>query len=97
MSSVTVTLSSLGQVEIPEHIRNELHWQTGCELILETTPLGVLLRPSAANRALRLEDLRGFLKRAGPPLSTDALCAPVDNNTDWDAAGSAPEVRVWEV
>jgi len=34
MSSVTVTLSSLGQVEIPEHIRAKLHWQTGCELIL---------------------------------------------------------------
>ncbi|WP_295435619.1 AbrB/MazE/SpoVT family DNA-binding domain-containing protein [uncultured Thiodictyon sp.] len=88
MSSVTVTLSSRGQVEIPEHIRAELHWQTGRELILETTPAGLLLKPRPANKALRLEDLRGFLKHAGPPLSTDALCAPVDIGAEWDAAES---------
>ena len=86
MSTATVTLSSQGQIEIPKHIRDELHWEDGDALILETTEAGILLRPQAAQKPLRLEALRGFLKHEGPPVSTHDLCAPIDASADWDAA-----------
>jgi AbrB family looped-hinge helix DNA binding protein len=86
MSTVTVILNQ-GQIEIPKHIRDELHWKSGHALILETTDSGVLLRAQTAKKPLRLEALRGFLKQdGGPPVSTDDLCAPVDASADWDAA-----------
>lgn len=85
MSIATVILNQ-GQVEIPKHIRDELHWESGHALIIETTDTGVLLRPQTANKPLRLEALRGFLKQAGPPVTIDELCAPVDASADWDAA-----------
>lgn len=87
MSTDTVTLSSQGQIEIPKHIREQLHWEDGHALILEITEAGILLRPqTATKKPLRLESLRGFLKQDGPSLSTEDLCAPVDANGDWDAA-----------
>ena len=48
MSIATITLSSKGQVVIPKEIRDELHWESGQELTIETTESGVLLksRPS---------------------------------------------------
>ncbi|MBK1725062.1 AbrB/MazE/SpoVT family DNA-binding domain-containing protein [Thiocystis violacea] len=87
MSTATVTLSSQGQIEIPKHIRDELHWEDGHALFLETTEAGILLRAQpATNKPLRLESLRGFLKPDGPSLSTEDLSAPVDASADWDAA-----------
>ena len=86
MSTATVTLSNHGRIEIPKHICDELHWESGHALILETTETGLLLRPQTAKKPRRLEDLRGFLKQDGPPLSTDDLCAPVDARADWATA-----------
>ncbi len=80
MSIATVIINQ-GQIEIPKHIRDELHWESGHALILETTDAGVLLRAQTAKKPLR-----GFLKQDGPPVSTDDLCAPVDAGADWDAA-----------
>ena len=57
MSIATVILNQ-GQVEIPKHIRDELHWESGHALILETTEAGILLRPQAVQKPLRLEALR---------------------------------------
>ncbi|WP_295408640.1 AbrB/MazE/SpoVT family DNA-binding domain-containing protein [uncultured Thiocystis sp.] len=85
MSIATVILNQ-GQVEIPKHIRDELHWESGHALILETTEAGILLRPQAVQKPLRLEALRGFLKQDAPPVPIDDLCAPVDASADWDAA-----------
>ena len=85
MSIATVIINQ-GQIEIPKHIRDELHWESGHALILETTDAGVLLRAETAKKPLRLEALRGFLKQDGRPVSTDDLCAPVDAGADWDAA-----------
>ncbi|NCA89570.1 MAG: AbrB/MazE/SpoVT family DNA-binding domain-containing protein [Gammaproteobacteria bacterium] len=84
MSSATLTLSNTGQISIPQEIRDELHWEPGLELTLETTDSGVVLRSKAKKRTLRLEDLRGFLKCDGPPVSIEALCEPVDYTADWE-------------
>jgi AbrB family looped-hinge helix DNA binding protein len=87
MTIAIITLSSKGQVVIPKEIRDELHWEAGLELTIETTESGVLLKSRAAGKKLRLEDLRGFLKYGGPPISTEELCKPVDYRADWEEAG----------
>jgi AbrB family looped-hinge helix DNA binding protein len=78
MAIANITLSSKGQVVIPKEIRDQLHWTAGHELSIETTESGVLLKSRPQKKALRLEELRGFLKSAGTPLATDELCtAPI--------------------
>lgn len=84
MTIAIVTLSREGQIVIPKEIRDKLHWETGQELIIKMTESGVLLKSKPAQKKLRLEDLRGFLKYDGPPISTEALCQPVDYTRDWD-------------
>lgn len=84
MSIATITLSSKGQVVIPKEIRDELHWEPGLELTIETTESGVFLKSRPVAKKLRLEDLRGFLKYDGPPISTEELCKPVDYSADWE-------------
>lgn len=86
MAIANITLSSKGQVVIPKEIRDQLHWTAGHELSIETTESGVLLKSRPQKKALRLEELRGFLKSAGGPLATDELCKPVDYSADWAAA-----------
>lgn len=82
MSVATVTLSSKGQLVIPKEIRDELHWEPGMELTIGTTESGVLLKSKLVGKELRLEDLRGFLKYDGPPISTEELCKPADYSAD---------------
>ena len=84
MSSATLTLSNTAQIAIPHEIRDELHWEPGLELTLETTDFGVVLRSKAKERTLRPEDLRGFMKCDGPPVSIEALCETVDYTADWE-------------
>jgi AbrB family looped-hinge helix DNA binding protein len=86
MAIANITLSSKGQVVIPKEIRDQLHWTAGHELSIETTESGVLLKSRPQKKALRLEELRGFLKSPGAPLATDELCKPVDYSADWAAA-----------
>jgi len=84
MTIATATLSSKGQVVIPKSIRDQLHWESGHELIIETTDSGVLLKAKPTGKTLRLEDLRGFLKVDGPPVPIEELCKPVEYGTDWE-------------
>jgi AbrB family looped-hinge helix DNA binding protein len=49
MTIATATLSSKGQVVIPKSIRDQLHWESGHELIIETTDSGVLLKSKPAD------------------------------------------------
>ena len=88
MPATTVTLSNDGQIFIPKPIRDQLHWEGGRALLLETTATGISIRIHPANQPQpqRLESLRGFLKQDRVPLSTEELCAPVDVTADWDAA-----------
>jgi len=84
MSITTITLSRKGQVVIPKEIRDAFHWEAGHELTIETTESGVLLKSKPTSKKLRLEDLRGFLKYDGPPISTEELCKPVEYGADWE-------------
>ena len=85
MSVATVTLSSKGQIVIPKEIREQLHWHAGTQVTLLAGPFGITLKTAPGKTGRRLEDLIGMLKHEGPPLSTEALCAPVDYSEDWAA------------
>lgn len=89
MSVATITLSSKGQIVIPKEIRDQLHWGAGTQLTLMPGTSGVTLKAVSKKTGRRLEDLIGMLKHAGPPLSTEELCAPVDDAED----GAASELR----
>jgi len=89
MSISTTALSSNGQINIPIEILNELHWEAGHQLSIETTEAGVLLKSIPKKKKLRLEDLRGFLKYDGPPVSIEVLCKPVEYSND----GEEPDQR----
>ncbi|WGS88121.1 AbrB/MazE/SpoVT family DNA-binding domain-containing protein [Methylomonas sp. MED-D] len=82
MSTATITLSSKGQVVIPKEIRDELHWEAGTELTLVSNASGVTLKAAPKKTGRNLADLIGMLKHDGPPLSTEALCQPVDLNEE---------------
>lgn len=82
MSTATITLSSKGQVVIPKEIRDELHWEVGTELTLVSNASGVTLKAAPKKTGRNLADLIGMLKHDGPPLSTEALCQPVDLNEE---------------
>jgi len=84
VSTATVKPSSEGQILIPREVRDELHWDAGAELTLVTTGDGVLLKAKPKKGKLRLEDLRGFLRHDGPPVSIEELCKPVDYSKDWE-------------
>ncbi|WP_221053248.1 AbrB/MazE/SpoVT family DNA-binding domain-containing protein [Methylomonas koyamae] len=82
VSTATITLSSKGQVVIPKEIRDELHWEAGTELTLIANASGVTLKAVEKKSGRNLADLIGMLKHDGPPLSTDALCKPVELNAE---------------
>jgi len=86
MSAATITLSSKGQIVIPKEIRDQLHWHAGTQITLLTGASGVTLKAVPKKTGRRFEDLIGMLKHEGPPLSTEALCAPVDYAEDWAAS-----------
>ncbi|MCK9991225.1 MAG: hypothetical protein RugAbin2_02239 [Rugosibacter sp.] len=93
MSTTTITLSSKGQVVIPKEIRDELHWRAGTQITLVSSASGVMLKTVPQKTGRKFEDLIGMLKHQGPPLSTEALCAPVDYSADWAAAESHNDDR----
>ena len=86
MTITTATLSSKGYVLIPKSIRDQLHWESGHELIMEATDTGVLLKAKPKGKTLRLEDLRGFLQADGPPVPIEELCKPVEYGAEWEAS-----------
>lgn len=86
MSIATVTLSSQGQVVIPQEIRDALRWEAGTQLRLVSSPSGLTIQAMPHKAGRRLEDLIGMLKHEGPPLSTEDLCKPVDDSADWEVS-----------
>ncbi len=78
-TDTTIKLSESGQVNIPDVIRDFLHWKGGMELNIKITSSGLLLHPKKSPiKQRRLEELRGFFKHQGKPLTDEQLCAPVD-------------------
>ncbi|WP_058556006.1 AbrB/MazE/SpoVT family DNA-binding domain-containing protein [Thiohalocapsa sp. ML1] len=91
MSVDKVVIGESGEIVLPSRIRSALRLQAGCELLIERTGAGVLLRPTTTGSGVRLEDLRGFLKTEGPAVPLEELCKPVDYSADWPDPESAPE------
>ena len=86
MASATIILSSKGQVVIPKEIRDELQWQAGTRITLVSGASGVTLKAVPKKTGHKFEGLIGLLKHQGAPLSTKALCKPVDYGVDVPAA-----------
>jgi AbrB family looped-hinge helix DNA binding protein len=87
MTTATTTLSSKGQVVIPKEIRDELHWDAGTQITLVSSASGVMLKAVPKKTGRKLADLIGLLKHQGTPLSTEALCKPVDYNEAGETTG----------
>ena len=73
----TATVSSDGQVLLPEAIRQALGWKAGTRLSVESTPEGVLLKPLPAFAETRLEEVFGMLAYRGAPKSLAEMDAGV--------------------
>lgn len=65
----TVTLSTLGQVDLPEAVLRASGWKVGTRLTVELTPEGLLLKPEPVFPETRLEDVFGCLAYSGEPRS----------------------------
>jgi bifunctional DNA-binding transcriptional regulator/antitoxin component of YhaV-PrlF toxin-antitoxin module len=65
----TTSLSSEGQITIPETLRNAQHWQTGQELIMTNVGDGILLQPKKPFPEATLAAVAGCLKYSGPAKS----------------------------
>jgi AbrB family looped-hinge helix DNA binding protein len=65
--TLTITLSTKGQLALPKSIRRRHHWDAGTQLIVEDTPQGVLIKAARIFKPTRSEDVFGSVKVAGPP------------------------------
>jgi AbrB family looped-hinge helix DNA binding protein len=74
----TTTLSTKGQLILPQAIRRRHHWGPGTKLIVEDTPEGVLLKPAPLFPPTRPEDVFGCLKYDGPPISIEDMDAAIE-------------------
>jgi AbrB family looped-hinge helix DNA binding protein len=73
----TTTLSTKGQLILPQGIRTRRQWGPGTRLVVEETPDGVLLTAAPVFAPTRPEDVFGSAKRKGPPVSVEDMDAAV--------------------
>jgi AbrB family looped-hinge helix DNA binding protein len=71
-------LSSKGQVIIPKPVRDRHGWRPGIELEVEDRGDVVVLRPANPFPPTTFEQVRGFLKYDGPPISVEEMHEGVD-------------------
>ncbi len=76
-SKNTVRLSSKGRLVIPRAIREAFNWSPGVELTVVPTSQGVMIQRKQQKTGKRFVDLIGSVSYNGPPLSDEALQAPV--------------------
>jgi AbrB family looped-hinge helix DNA binding protein len=62
----TTSLSSEGQITIPETLRNAQHWKAGQELMMTNMGDGILLQPKKPFPETTLATVAGCLKYSGP-------------------------------
>lgn len=75
---LTTTVSTKGQVILPQAIRRKRHWDAGTKLIVEDTADGVLLRSEPLFKPTTLEDVYGCLKYEGPARTLDEMDAAIE-------------------
>jgi AbrB family looped-hinge helix DNA binding protein len=73
----TTTLSTKGQLILPQAIRLRRQWGPGTRLQVEDTPDGVLLKAAPVFAPTRPEDVFGSARRKGPPVSVEAMDAAI--------------------
>ncbi|MGR4862436.1 AbrB/MazE/SpoVT family DNA-binding domain-containing protein [Caulobacter sp. LARHSG274] len=74
---LTTTLSTKGQLILPQGIRRDRNWGPGTRLVVEDTPDGVLLRAAAVFEPTKPQDVFGSLPYAGPPKTLEDMEAGV--------------------
>jgi AbrB family looped-hinge helix DNA binding protein len=74
---LVTTVSTKGQVTLPNAIRERRQWGAGTRLLVEDTPEGVLLKPVSAFTATRPEDVFGSLPHSGRPKTLKEMDAGV--------------------
>ncbi|MBV9483469.1 AbrB/MazE/SpoVT family DNA-binding domain-containing protein [Bradyrhizobium sp.] len=74
---LTTTVSTKGQVILPKAIRDERRWRAGTRLTIESTPDGVLLRPSSPFPEAKPADVFASLPYQGKPKSLEEMEAGV--------------------
>ena len=75
--TLTVRLSTKGQVILPKAIRARRRWDAGTTLVVEETPEGVLLKSAPLFEPTRPEDVFGCLKYDGPSKTIGEMDAGV--------------------
>ena len=71
------TVSTKGQVILPEPIRQRRNWTAGTRLVVEDTPDGVLLKAAPVFASTRPEDVAGMLAYRGPPKTLEEMDAAI--------------------
>ena len=74
---LTTTLSTKGQLILPQGVRKARNWGPGTRLMVEDTPEGVLLRPASVFAPTRPDDVFGSLGYGGPPRSVEDMDAGI--------------------
>ena len=74
---VTTTLSTKGQVILPQAVRRGRNWLPGTRLLVEETADGVLLRPAALFAPTKPEDVFGSLPYTGPAKTLEDMDAAI--------------------
>lgn len=74
---LNTTVSTKGQVVLPKAIRDERRWRAGTQLTIESTPNGVLLKPSSPFPATRTADVFASLPHRGKPKSVEEMEAGI--------------------
>jgi len=75
--TLTTTVSTKGQVILPKAIRQRRNWAAGTRLVVEETPIGVLLKAAPVFAPTRPEDVAGILAYRGPPKSLEEMDAAI--------------------
>ncbi|MBV8700328.1 AbrB/MazE/SpoVT family DNA-binding domain-containing protein [Bradyrhizobium sp.] len=73
----TTIVSTKGRVILPKAIREERRWLAGTRLTIESTPDGVLLRPSSPFPAAKPADVFASLPYQGKPKSIEEMEAGI--------------------
>ena len=74
---VTTTLSTKGQLILPQGVRRARNWGPGTRLVVEETADGVLLRPAAVFTPTKPEEVFGSLTYEGPARTIEDMDAAI--------------------
>ena len=69
----TTIVSTKGQIILPKAIRDQLHWDAGTRLLVESTEAGVLLTRAPLFPRTNHEQVMGMLNYQGPPRSLEDM------------------------